>query len=68
MFCLINQIFIGLLRFRKSLATKCVSLKKKRCITGPALIDIRITFDKNQASGDYDDFRFCSFSRILSTL
>ena len=39
MFTLIKQMFIALLSFTGSLATKCVSLDNEPCMTGPTLID-----------------------------
>ena len=40
MFWLIKQVFIVLLSFAKSLATKCVSLGNKRCMARPTLIKL----------------------------
>ena len=40
MFKLIKQVFIVLLSFIRSLATRCVSLNNKPCITRPTLIDL----------------------------
>ena len=37
MFSLIKQVFIALLSFSRSLATKCVSLNTKPCMTRPFL-------------------------------
>ena len=39
MFNLIKQVFIVLLSFRESLATKCVSLNDEPCVVRPSLID-----------------------------
>ena len=39
MFTLIKQMFIALLSFTGSLATKCVSLDSETCMTGLTLID-----------------------------
>ena len=40
MFSLIKQVFIELLSFSESLATKCASLNNKLCMTKPTLIDL----------------------------
>ena len=40
MFCLIKQVFVALLSFSGSLATKYVSLSNDPCMVGPALIDL----------------------------
>ena len=40
MFRLIKQVFIALLNFSRSLATKCVSLINEPCMTRPTLIDL----------------------------
>ena len=40
MFWLIKQVFIALLSFSRSLATKCVSLNDEPCMTRPILIDL----------------------------
>ena len=40
MFSVIEQVFIGLLRFRESLATKCVSLNDEPCMVRSTLIDL----------------------------
>ena len=40
MFSLIKQVFMVLLRFSESLATKCVSLNDETCLVRPALIDL----------------------------
>ena len=40
MFSLFNQLFIGLLSFSSSLATKCVSLNDEPCMIRPTLIYI----------------------------
>ena len=40
MFSLFNQLFIGLLSFSTSLATKCVSLNDEPCMIRPTLIYI----------------------------
>ena len=40
MFRLIKQVFIGLLSFIGSLATKCLSLNNKTCMTILTLIDL----------------------------
>ena len=37
---LIEQVFITLLSFRRSLATKCVLLNNEPCMTRPTLIDL----------------------------
>ena len=39
MFTLIKQMFIALLSFTGSLATKCVSVNNEPCMTRPTLID-----------------------------
>ena len=36
----IKQVFIALLSFSGSLATKCISLIKEPCLTRPYLIDL----------------------------
>ena len=40
MFRLIKQVFILLLSFSKSLATKCLSLNDEPCMVRPTLIDL----------------------------
>ena len=40
MFSLIEQVFIVLLSFSKSLATKCLSLNGEPCMVRPTLIDL----------------------------
>ena len=40
MFSPIKQVFIVLLSFSSSLATKCVSLNDEPCIVRPTLIDL----------------------------
>ena len=40
MFLLIKLLFIVLLKFIKSLATKCVPLNNKPCIAIPILVDL----------------------------
>ena len=40
MFCLIKHVFVPLLKFTKSLGTKCVSLNNESCIARPTLIDL----------------------------
>ena len=40
MFSLIKQVFIALLSFSRSLATKCVSLNNKSYMVRPSLIDL----------------------------
>ena len=40
MFNLIKQVFVVLLSFSRSLATKCVSLNDKPCMIRPTLIDL----------------------------
>ena len=42
MWILIKQVFIVLLSFSESLATKCVSLNDKLCMIGPVLIDLNL--------------------------
>ena len=37
---LIRQVFIALLSFSRSLATKCVYLNNKLCITRPTFVDL----------------------------
>ena len=39
MFWLIEQVFIALFHFSRSLATKCMSLNDKSCMIRPTLID-----------------------------
>ena len=39
MFSLIKQVFIALLSFSSSLATKCLSLNDEPCMIRPTLID-----------------------------
>ena len=40
MFSLIKQVFIVLLRFSSSLATKCLSLNEPQCMVRATLIDL----------------------------
>ena len=40
MFRLIRQVFIALLSFSRSIATKCVSLNNEPCITRSTFIDL----------------------------
>ena len=40
MFSLIKQVFIALLSFSRSLATKCVSLNNEPCMIRANLIDL----------------------------
>ena len=40
MFSLIKQVFIVLVSFSESLATKCVSLNDETCMVRPTLIDL----------------------------
>ena len=40
MFILINEVFIVLLSFIKSLVAKCVSLNDEPCMVSPFLIDL----------------------------
>ena len=40
MFLLITRVFIALLSFSVSLATKCVSLNNERCMVRPTLINL----------------------------
>ena len=40
MFSLIKQVFIVLVSFSESLATKCVSLNDEICMVRPTLIDL----------------------------
>ena len=40
---LIKQIFIGLLSFSRSLATRCFSLNNESCMIRPTLIDLNFT-------------------------
>ena len=42
MFWLIKKVSIGLLGFRRSLATKRISLNNKPCIIRPTLIDLNL--------------------------
>ena len=68
MFKLIKQVFfIVLLRFSRSLATKCVSLSNEPCMARPTLIDLNptelnyypftISLDKcNESFNAVDDF------------
>ena len=42
MFTFINQVFISLLRFSGSLATKCISLNNKPCLLEPPVIGINL--------------------------
>ena len=37
-----KQVFVGLLSFSKSLATKCVSLNNEPCMTRPTLYDLNL--------------------------
>ena len=39
-FALIKWVFIGLLKFSKTLATKCASLNNESYMIGPTLIDL----------------------------
>ena len=47
MFSLIKQVFIVLLSFSSSLATKCVSLNDKSCMIRPTLITLNPVKLKN---------------------
>ena len=40
MFSLIKQVFIALLSFSSSLATKCISLNDELCMIRPTIIDL----------------------------
>ena len=40
MFSLIKEVFIALLSFSSSLATKCISLNDELCMIRPTLIDL----------------------------
>ena len=40
MFRLVKQVFIVLLSFRRSLATKCVSFNNEPCMIRPTLVDL----------------------------
>ena len=40
MFSLIKQVFIVLLSFRKSLATKCMYLNNETCMIRPFIFDL----------------------------
>ena len=42
MFSLIKQVFIVLLSFGESLATKCLSLNYESCMVRPTLIDLNL--------------------------
>ena len=43
MFSILKQVFIVLLSFSSSLATKCVSLNDEPCMFRPTLIDLNPT-------------------------
>ena len=51
MFWLVKQVFIVLLSFSRSLATKCVSVNNEPCRTRPTLIDL------NHVKFNYYPFR-----------
>ena len=42
MFWLIKQVFIRLLSFSGSLATKCMSFNNEPCMTRPSIIDLNL--------------------------
>ena len=46
MFKIIKQVFIALLLFVESLATKCMSLNNELCLIRPTLIDLN-PFENN---------------------
>ena len=69
MFSFIKQVFIVLLGFSESLATKCVSLNDEPCIFRPTLIDLNpvevkyylfmISLDKCNGSCNFLSLKIC---------
>ena len=56
MIWLIKQVFIGLLSFCRTLATKCVSLNNEQCKTRLTIIDLIPVELKYYSYHDYDKY------------
>ena len=60
MFRLIRQVFIALLSFSRSIATKCVSLNNEPCITRSTFIDLNpVELDYYLSMIELDMIRCC---------